>query len=385
MIPNAPLTGAKPKGATGVVLPTTTGAKPTIEPVLPPLSLSAPLDPELEAKLVAQSKMPKQMDGKVDVNAAHRLFALVVLRSVEVNGDYLQKGAKIIVFRSEGNGAAPVVAIAGPVFDPKQPVIMHTHFHGHAGTVAEHLGDPGRMTIRIREIQAQNKQVLFIQPEASDVGEKTLRRGEWDTPSNSPHFPNTSDLPAIVADAKAAFHVEKVDKRVVSANSGGGAALISLLTTKGKYDPAKADKLQADTIELSDCLYGCQDTLAAWAKSAQGGAVQKVVFINGMNEKSADDIKVRSGVVKAAFGQRFVRLDQKDLYHAPKLPKPKPGEPQPPPPPMVTDAFGNVVKVPPGPAVRFVTNPHARCKEALGWSYGIPMAGKEPKVATAGG
>lgn len=95
--------------------------------------------------------------------------------------------------------------------------------------------------------------------------------------------------------ALQAAGVSNPSYRVVSAHSGGGDALTYAINR----DKSGAG-LQADRLELQDCLYGSQGPVAAWAKTDNGKANQSVVYYHGTNDASD------SGLRKA-FGDRYQR------------------------------------------------------------------------------
>ena len=76
-------------------------------------------------------------------------------------------------------------------------------------------------------------------------------------------------------------------------SAGGSGSAISRISGAG---------LQADRLELQDCLYGSQGPVAAWAKTPNGQAIGNVAYFHGTNTNS-------DAGLKNAFQGRYHRLD----------------------------------------------------------------------------
>lgn len=219
--------------------------------------------------------------------------------------------AKIIVKLSDGNGGQPVMVLTGPGFDPKGHVRVHTHYHGDNATVADPLGSKAGTNARIRDAIARDKQTVFVLPEADNTREGT------DSPHNdgacdytNVGWRNVKSQDATTEDALKARNVTgTVDERVVSLHSGAGKLVPRLMGV----DKTGAG-LRCDRLELLDSLYGnskhdwktgpdlygWEQGIKQWAKTANGQAVKQVVYYHGTN----DDRRART--VEQAFAGRNV-------------------------------------------------------------------------------
>jgi hypothetical protein len=63
------------------------------------------------------------------------------------------------------NGNRPVAVYVPRNLDPSQPVRVMTYFHGHGGNVGEKLNQ-GQVLARLRELEAQHPNTVFVMPEA---------------------------------------------------------------------------------------------------------------------------------------------------------------------------------------------------------------------------
>lgn len=105
-------------------------------------------------------------------------------------------------------------------------------------------------------------------------------------------------------DALAAAGISNVATRVVSAHSGGGAALASAIEKTPDGSGLKCDRL-----ELLDCLYGSQAQVEKWGGTANGKACGDVTYYHGTNDSNADGAVGRRKGLKATFGDRYHRVD----------------------------------------------------------------------------
>ena len=212
--------------------------------------------------------------------------------------DLIAGGARVVVTTSTGNGGQPVLTIVPAGFDPSKPARVHTHYHGFNATVVDAPGHSAGATARIAQVQAADPQTVFVLPECSNAPAIT-RDG---TPAYKTNWSNVSSQASTTADALTAAGIEpaQVGTRVVSAHSGGGAALASAI----KAAPGGSG-LACDRLELEDCLYGCEQQLKAWSATANGKAAQSVVYYHGTNDAQADKALGKAD----AFGGRYRRID----------------------------------------------------------------------------
>jgi hypothetical protein len=220
------------------------------------------------------------------------------------------KQIKIRVITSAGNGGQPVMVVTGPKFKPGADVHVHTHYHGDNATVADPLGSKAGVNARIRDTIAKDPQAMFVLPEAENTRPKRV-----DSPTDDLRYhvswDNVSDQVQTVNDALTAAKVPQsaVTERVVSAHSGGGQAINKLINA----DPNGGTRLQADKLDLQDCLYHFRywvddkvvagkkvpghwvypkewetDTrLEMWSKTPNGKAVREVVFYSAGSDDGA--------------------------------------------------------------------------------------------------
>lgn len=188
----------------------------------------------------------------------------------------IKNGARVLVTTSSGNGGEPVLIIMGKGFDPKLPARVHTHYHGNDGTVADPVGSPAGTHSRIQEIQARDPQTVFVLPECANPPAKVpvYYSASWS---------NASSQVKTTADALAAAGITNAGKQIVSAHSKGGSALANIIN----HDPSGAG-LKADRLELQDSLYGSQVQLKDWAATANGKAVQSVLYYHASNPAGRD-------------------------------------------------------------------------------------------------
>jgi hypothetical protein len=244
-------------------------------------------------------------------------------------------GGRVVVSTSAANGGKPVVTLVAPGFDPSQPARVHTHYHGFNATVADPLGHGSGTTARIEEIEAADPQTVFVLPECANAPAIPSRLDGKLNYATS--WSNVSDVGATTDDALAAAGVDPatISERVVSAHSGGGAALASAID---KHPDGSG--LRCDRLELLDCLYGSEKEIAAWGKTSNGAACGKVAYFHGTNDHP-------DAGLKKAFGDRWGRTD---------VAQPKAADD-----PALKDASGNPVRDAKGRAVqRYSADPHNR-------------------------
>jgi hypothetical protein len=240
--------------------------------------------------------------------------------------DFIAAGAKIVVTTSQGNGGQPVVTLVPAGFDPSKPARVHTHYHGWNATVVDAMGHGSGTTARIAKVQQADPQTIFILPECSNAPAISAAG----TPTFKTDWSNVSNEALTTADALAAAGIDpsQVQTRVVSAHSGGGAALANAITAS-----KDGSGLACDRLELEDCLYGSEQQLKTWAGTSNGKAVQSVVYYHGTNDPQADKALGKD----TAFGSRYLRInvdklpmtdaDRPTLLDASGKPLGKPGHP----------------------------------------------------------
>ncbi len=254
---------------------------------------AAPLKHELPAGSYDVANItPEQLDGlKRSKNPKDQALAATIQRSRTAYADLIKNGSQIVANRSEGNGGQPVLTILPPGFDASKDTRVHTHYHGYNATVADSKSHGAGLTNRIEEIQKKaGPQTVIVLPECSNAKEGKYAT-DW---SNVKSQKDTTDQ------ALQAAGVSNPTYRVVSAHSGGGDALTYAINR----DKTGAG-LQADRLELQDCLYGSQGPVANWAKTDNGQAARSVVYFHGTNDASD------SGLRKA-FGNRYHRQNVGD-------------------------------------------------------------------------
>jgi hypothetical protein len=191
-------------------------------------------------------------------------------------------GGRVVVSAGAGNGGQPVVTLVAPGFDPSRPARVHTHYHGWSTTVA----GPGRMadqrTDRIEKVQARDPQTVVVLPECASAPVGYA----WNAPpAYKTDWSNVSSQARTVDDALRAAGVEaRIEQEVVSAHSGGGRALVHAIRAQ-----TDGSGLRAQRLELMDCLYEDTDALLRqWgggaSPSANGSALESVVYYLGTNE-----------------------------------------------------------------------------------------------------
>lgn len=232
---------------------------------------------------------PEQLDTlKHSKDPKDQRLAATIQRSQVAYADLIKNGSEIIANRNEGNGGSPVLTILPPGFDASKDTRVHTHYHGYNATVADGKSHGAGLTNRIEEIQKKGgPQTVIVLPECGNA-----QAGKYNTDwSNVKSQTNTTNQ------ALQAAGVSNPTYKVVSAHSGGGDALTYAINR----DKSGAG-LQADRLELQDCLYGSQGPVAQWAKTPNGQATGTVAYFHGTNTNS-------DAGLKSAFKGRYHRQD----------------------------------------------------------------------------
>lgn len=251
---------------------------------------------------VATTPQKEIDDLKKSGDAAQRRLGHTIENARASYGDLLAKGARIVVTTSQGNGGQPVMTLMGPGFDPNDPnktARVHTHYHGDNATVADPIGSKAGTNSRIREVIARDPQTVFVLPEAGNSPQGV------DSPQNDKYYPaswaNVQSQVQTTEDALKAAGVSKVGKEIVSVHSRGGEVLQRLMALDGT-----GGLLRANRLEMYDSLYGSQDSVAKWGRTANGKAAESVIYFHGTNKAG------RHAVIENAFAGKFKKVDMKD-------------------------------------------------------------------------
>ncbi|MBI4819833.1 MAG: hypothetical protein HY791_26405 [Deltaproteobacteria bacterium] len=221
--------------------------------------------------------------------AGDRRLGATIVNARSAYKDLIAAGGRVSAIQSLGNGNQPVLVVMAPGFDASKPAIVHTHYHGWNSTVAEPLGHGAGTGARIRELQASNPQIIFVLPECANA---PPNRGAYQT-----NWGNVSSQARTTSDALASVGVTSVAKFVVSAHSGGGAAIARAIAAH-----EDGSGLRADSLELLDSLYGSESAVASWA-GTHGGSLATVSYFRGTNDTRRDR------PIALAFGSRYHRTD----------------------------------------------------------------------------
>lgn len=235
---------------------------------------------------------PEQMDAlKHSKDPKDQRLAATIQRSQLAYADLIQNGSQIIANRNQGNGGSPVLTILPPGFDASKKTRVHTHYHGYNATVADAKSHGAGLTNRIEEIQKKGgAQTVLVLPECANA-----QAGKYST-----DWSNVKSQTDTTNQALQAAGVTNPSYKVVSAHSGGGDAL-----TYAIQRDKTGGGLQADRLELQDCLYGSQGPVAQWAQTPNGQATGSVVYFHGTNTNSDSGLK-------RAFQGRYHRQDVGD-------------------------------------------------------------------------
>jgi hypothetical protein len=251
--------------------------------------------------------------------------------------DSIARGDRVLVTTSAGNGGQPVVVLVPAGYNPSQPAHVHTHYHGFNATVVDAQGHGAGTAARIAQVQKADPQTIFILPECGNAP----ALGPAGTPAYKTDWSNVSSQAQTTDDALVAAGIApgQVGVRVVSAHSGGGAALAHAILSK-----PDGSGLSCDRLELEDCLYGSEVQLKAWAATATGKAVQSVVYYHGTNTPGADAALKKD----SAFGSRLTHIDVNKLTST--------GADR----PVLLDAQGKPLGKPGQPVYAYAADPHNR-------------------------
>lgn len=227
---------------------------------------------------------------KKSTDPAQRRLAETIGRAQVAYADDIRRGARVLAGNSAGNGGKPVLTLVPPGFDPSRPARVHTHYHGFNATVADPMGHGSGTTARMREIQQRDSQAVFVLPECGNA-----RAGAYAT-----DWSNVRSQADTTRDALTGAGITQVGTSIVSAHSGGGAALAAALRAH-----PDGSGLQADRLELQDCFYGSEHAVAAWGRTANGQAARSVVYLHGTNDLAAHS----PAAVQRVFGDRYQQVE----------------------------------------------------------------------------
>ncbi len=218
---------------------------------------------------------------------ADRRRAATIERAQSAYAHHIQQGGRVLVGTSAGNGGHPVVTLVPPGFDPTKPARVQTHYHGFNATVADGANHSSGTTRAIAAAQQADPQRIFVLPEASNA-----RAGNYAT-----DWSNVKSQAQTTNDALRAAGVAHVDERVVSAHSGGGAALQRAMQAQ-----RDGSGLQADRVVLHDSLYGSEHAVAAWGRTPAGRDAS-ATYVRGTNNAGRD------APIADAFRGRYERIN----------------------------------------------------------------------------
>ena len=222
-----------------------------------------------------------------------RVLAATIERARGAYADTLARGGRVLAGTSAGNGGQPVLTVIPPSFDRGQPATVQTHYHGFSTTAADRTGKGAAQTERIEALQRQDTQRVFVIPECANAP----GRAEASVADLKTDWSSVRSQAQTTSDALDAAGITNVKERVVSAHSGGGAALASALS-----NVPGGGGLRADRLELLDSLYGSEDAVARWAGTPNGRDCQHVLYSHATNTRSDQ-------ALKSAFGDRFQRVE----------------------------------------------------------------------------
>ena len=234
------------------------------------------------------SELKKSSDPKM------RLLGTTIEHAKSAYADTLANGGRITATASAGNGGNPVLTIVPPGFDATKPATVQTHYHGFYTTAAEPKGSQSQQTERIQALQKANPQTVVVLPECANAPANDSRSEVNNLHSN---WSGVSSEAQTTQDGLKAAGIANADRFVVSAHSAGGEALRNAIA---KHSDGSG--LRADRLELLDCLYGSESSIAGWAKTQNGTQCQSVFYGHATNNHSDSGIR-------AAFGARYSRAE----------------------------------------------------------------------------
>jgi hypothetical protein len=246
------------------------------------------------------------IDGmKNSPDAATRKLGVTIENAQASYGDFLkkEKGAKILVLTSAGNGGQPVMVVTGPKFNAAEKARVITFYHGDNATVADPIGSKAGINTRIRDAVTKEPQTVFVLPEAIRTDGKPWGVDSAENRNQNDYSASWSEVRSQAQTTDEALRArgigkDMVGRETVAVHSKGGSVIESLMN---KDD--KGRLLRADRLELYDSLYGSQGSVAQWGKTKNGKAAGAVIYYRGTNEPGRDQ------VIANAFGNRFVKIE----------------------------------------------------------------------------
>ena len=276
---------------------------------------TAPMPPEVyDVKEVRQDVI----DGmKNSPDAATRKLGVTIENAQASYGDFIKKGAKILVLTSQGNGGQPVMVVTGPKFNPAEKARVITFYHGDNATVADPIGSKAGINTRIRDAVTKQPQTVFVLPEAIRTDGKP-----WGV--DSPENRDQNDYPASWSQVRSQAETtdealrargigkDMVGTEIVAVHSKGGSVIDRLMDKDGK-----GRLLRANRLELYDSLYGSQDAVAAWGRTKNGKAASSVIYYHGTNDAGVDRVianTFRDKYVKIDMGEKLIGVPENRIY-----------------------------------------------------------------------
>ena len=244
-------------------------------PLGPRVVTSSVVAPPPPARTIDVGSISKEELAKL--RQASPALARTIEQAKSTYAEFLSRtpAARITVTTCPGNGAAPVLTLVPPGFDPSRPATVQTHFHGDMTSVAS---PSGPHTGNIKEQLTKDPQRVWVLPEAQgNVG------------SSGTNWNNVKDQAGTVNDALAGAGVT-ARNFVVSAHSAGGRAIAAAMT---------GGTLKADQLVLLDCLYerdagpGANTAILNAVKKGGLSQVKDVVIVATGSYPAERDEKLR--------------------------------------------------------------------------------------------
>lgn len=246
------------------------------------------------------------IDGmKNSPDAATRKLGVTIENAQASYGDFLkkEKGSRILVLTSEGNGGQPVMVVTGPKFNAAEKARVITFYHGDNATVADPIGSKAGINTRIRDAVTKDPQTVFVLPEAIRSDGKPWGVDSAENRNRNDYSASWSHVRSQAQTTDEALRArgigkDMVGKEIVAVHSKGGSVIDHLMDKDGK-----GRLLRADRLELYDSLYGSQYAVAKWGKTRNGKEADSVIYYRGTNDAG------RHQVIEKAFGDRFAKVE----------------------------------------------------------------------------
>lgn len=174
------------------------------------------------------------------------------------------------------NGGRPVAIHVSEGHDPALPFRAVLYFHGHGGNVGEHFLSSGVLS-RLKWLSTVDANTIFVCPEA---GAKPFHY--W---MKGPESFRRLEEVALGEAARLIGTTITIDRRIVSAHSGGGLALRNAVVS-GQF--------AAHRIEFLDCNYGDWGmVIANWAAAQPAGQRPPITTWNTPGPTRTHDAEIK--------------------------------------------------------------------------------------------